>query len=129
MKKSLQLDDEAPSALTIAAAEPVLKPLFGATAPKVTKLTKDGNAISFEVDHLPDTFKPNGKILSEVCSNEQGSSGERRQHWIVRAGGRLVRLAAFRDEAKNWLRVFGAIYVGTDEDKALEQAMAAARRF
>jgi hypothetical protein len=114
---------------TLDLAKAVLKPLLSKQGAKLDKLNAGDNAVTFELNKLSLTFKPqNCKVLSEISTETPNSDGEKQTFYILDVAGHLVRLAAFKAQASSWIHAIGAIYTGDDQDAALEQALASAKR-
>lgn len=120
-----------PAALpaTLDLAKTILQPLLNRQGAKLDKLNAGDNAVTFELDRLSATFKPqNCEILSEVSTTVPNSEGERQTFYILSVRGHLVRLAAFKEQAHSWMHAIGAIYTGDNKEEALEQALRSAKR-
>lgn len=122
-------DFGATSAVVLAIAESVLKPLLGPQKGKLANISKGDNAVSFEVVKLPAQFKPQGcKVITEVHAPAVGCGRERSDFYLVDVKGTLVRLTVLCGELGNEANVIGAIYTGDDKDAALRQALQHAKR-
>lgn len=114
---------------TLALAGTVLKPMLAKQGGKLAKLSAGDNALTFELHRLSLTFKPQGcRIISEITPKAPNNDGEKQTFYLLDIAGHLVRLAAFKEQAATWMNAIGAIYTGTDQELALQQALASAKR-
>lgn len=121
--------EERPSAFALKLAEAVLKPLLGRYRGNLACLKTGDNALSFELNGVPDSFAPQaGTVVTAVKPAQKGVSETGSSYYVVDIKGYLVQLFAHPVEASRQATVSGAIYTGPDRDAALKFALKHAKR-